>query len=207
MNTPRLSLRELVLPRGSIDSLTIDFGPGVHLIVGPNGVGKTSLLNTIAGTLPARAGQIFLDDQPMTSRSAAVVLAPNVPPDIPWIRARLLLDFVVSLYPESRVTADEAEAILGRLNLLDFMDKPLGTLSAGTARKLLLAAALVARPPVMLFDEPTNEVDAASIDAFRTMIAPIAARHVVLVTTHHADDLMSLAPSVLELSLKARIPR
>jgi ABC-type multidrug transport system ATPase subunit len=207
VNTPRLSLRELVLPRGSVDSLTIDFGPGVHLIVGPNGVGKTSLLNTIAGTLPARSGAVLLDGQPMTSRSAAVVLAPNVPPDIPWIRARLLLDFVVSLYPASRVPADEAEAILGRLNLLEFMDKPLGTLSAGTARKLLLAGALTARPPVMLFDEPTNEVDAASIDAFRTMIAPIAARHVVLVTTHHAGDLMSLTPSVLELNPDARIPR
>ena len=57
----------------------------------------------------------------------------------------------------------------------------------------------------MLFDEPTNEIDAASIDAFRAMIAPIATRHVVLVTTHHAGDLMSLAPSVL--SLEARIPR
>ena len=79
------------------------------------------------------------------------------------------------------------------------MEQPLGTLSAGTARKLLLAAALVARPQVLLFDEPTNEVDAASIDAFRAMIAPIAARHVVLVTTHHAGDLMSLSPSVLEL--------
>ena len=199
MNTPKLSLRELVLPRGSIDSLTVDFGPGVHLIVGPNGVGKTSLLNTIAGTLPSRSGGIFLDDQPLTPRSAAVILAPNVPPDIPWIRAGLLLDFVVSLYPASRVPADEAQAILGQLNLLDFMDKPLGTLSAGTARKLLLAAAMVARPQVLLFDEPTNEVDAASIDAFRTMIGPIAARHVVLVTTHHAGDLVSLTPSVLEL--------
>jgi ABC-2 type transport system ATP-binding protein len=199
VNTPRLTLRELVLPRGSIDSLTMDFHPGVHLIVGPNGVGKTSLLNTIAGTLPAKSGAVFLDDQPMTSRSAAVVLAPNVPPDIPWIRAGLLFDFVVSLYPASRAPADEAEAILGRLNLLDFMNQPLGTLSAGTARKLLLAAAMVARPQVLLFDEPTNEIDAASIDAFRTMIAAIATRHVVLVTTHHAGDLMSLASGVLNL--------
>ena len=149
---------------------------------------------------------VFLNDHPMASRSDAVVLAPNVPPDIPWIRARLLFDFVVSLYPTSRVAVDEAEAILGQLNLLGFMEQPLGTLSAGTARKLLLAAALVARPQVLLFDEPTNEVDAASIDAFRAMIAPIAARHVVLVTTHHAGDLMSLSPSVLELK-DARIPR
>jgi ABC-type multidrug transport system ATPase subunit len=61
---------------------------------------------------------------------------------------------------------------------------------------------LAARPPVLLFDEPTNEVDAASIDAFRALVAPlvsIAPRHVVLVTTHHAGDLMSLSPSILPL--------
>ena len=202
MNEPCLSLRELVLSRGAIAALTVDFEPGVHLIVGPNGIGKTSLLNSIAGTLPPRSGTVLLDGEPLAAHSASVVLAPNAPPDIPWIRARLLFDFVVSLYPASRATPDEGEAILERLNLLAIMEAPLGTLSAGTARKLMLAAALAARPPILLFDEPTNEVDAASIDAFRALVAPlvsIAPRHVVLITTHHAGDLMSLSPSVLTL--------
>jgi ABC-type multidrug transport system ATPase subunit len=202
VNEPCLSLRALVLPRGAIGALTVDFEPGVHLIVGPNGIGKTSLLNSIAGTLPARSGTVLLDGEQLAAHSASVVLAPNAPPDIPWIRARLLFDFVISLYPASRAAPDEVESILERLNLLAFMEAPLGTLSAGTARKLMLAAALAARPPVILFDEPTNEVDAASIDAFRALIEPlvsIAPRHVVLVTTHHADDLMSLSPSVLAL--------
>jgi len=199
VNPPRLSLHDLALARGSIGNLTADFGPGIHLIVGPNGVGKTSLLNSIAGTLPPRAGSMLLDGKPLAARSASVVLAPNVPPDIPWIRARLLLDFVASLYPATRVAADEAESILERLGLPAFMEAPLGTLSAGTARKVMLASALIARPPVMLFDEPTNEVDAASITAFRALIAPIATHHVVLITTHHSGDLASLGASVLEL--------
>jgi ABC-2 type transport system ATP-binding protein len=198
--TPCLSLRALRMSRGALDELTADFSGGVHLVVGPNGVGKTSLLNTIAGTLPPRGGSMLLDGQPLTARSASVVLAPNVPPDIPWIRAKLLLDFVVSLYPATRVASVEAEAIIDRLNIAASMESPLGTLSAGTARKLLLAAALIARPAVMLFDEPTNEVDAASIEAFRALLAPIASRHVVLITTHHAGDLVSLAPAVLELT-------
>ena len=81
-----------------------------------------------------------------------------------------------------------------------FLDAPLGTLSAGTARKLLLAAALIAAPPVMLFDEPTNDIDAASIAAFLARIGEIAPRSVVLITTHHHADLMSLNPRVLPLS-------
>ncbi|MEO8017911.1 MAG: ATP-binding cassette domain-containing protein [Pseudomonadota bacterium] len=200
MNNPLLCLRQLVLSRGALPELTLDFAAGVHLIVGPNGIGKTSLLNCIAGTLPPRSGTLTLDDQPLKTRSAAVVLAPNMPPDISWIRARLLFDFVVSLYPASRVAPDEAESILVALNLPPNVDAPLGTLSAGTARKLMLAAALAARPPVMLFDEPTNEIDAAASDAFRTMIAAIAPRHVVLITTHHASDLASLGGQVLDLA-------
>jgi len=196
---PCLALRGLVLSRGAIETLNLEFDAGVHLIVGPNGIGKTSLLNTLAGTLPPRAGTLLLDGEPLAARSASVVLAPNVPPDIPWIRARLLLDFVLSLYPATRVAPAETEATLERLGIAGVMDAPLGTLSAGTARKLLLAAALCARPPVLLFDEPTNEVDAASIAVFRELIGPLAASRVVLITTHHAGDLASVNPRVVAL--------
>jgi len=81
-----------------------------------------------------------------------------------------------------------------------FLDAPLGTLSAGTARKILLAAALIAAPPVLLFDEPTNDIDAASIGAFLGFVAEAAAQRVVIMTTHHGGDLGSLAPVVHALA-------
>ena len=73
-------------------------------------------------------------------------------------------------------------------------------MSAGTARKLLLAAALVAAPPVLLFDEPTNDIDAASSGAFIEFVGEIAERHVVLITTHHTADLAALRPRILDLA-------
>ncbi len=194
-----LFLEAISLPRGKVQGLSTEFAAGVHLIVGPNGVGKTSLLNAIAGTLPLTAGRIQVDGKELTSGSRDVVLAPNAPPEIPWIRAGLLLDFIVSLYPATRRDVKTSASIVDRLGISGFLDSPLGTLSAGSARKLMLASALIAAPPVMLFDEPTNETDAASIAAFVDMIGEIAARNVVVITTHHAKDLDSLAPSVLTL--------
>lgn len=199
MSPPTLSLNAVSLPRGAVRDLSREFGAGVHLIVGPNGVGKTSLLNAIAGTLPLTSGSIHLDGVPLKSGSTQVVLAPNAPPEIPWIRAGLLLDFIVSLYPSTRRDARYAASVVDQFDIGDLLAAPLETLSAGSARKLLLAATLIAAPPVMLFDEPTNEIDAASIKAFLELVGDIAARNIVVITTHHAADLDALTPTLLEL--------
>jgi ABC-type multidrug transport system ATPase subunit len=191
-----LTLEGVRLPRGTLGVLDMQFGEGVHLLTGPNGIGKTTLLNAIAGSLPVTAGRILFAGQPLQHRDARVVLAPNVPPDIPWIRSGLLLEFIVSLYPASRRDAGHAARVKDALGLGAFLDAPLGTLSAGTARKLLLAATLIAAPPVMLFDEPTNDIDAASIAAFIGFAREAAANRIVIITTHHTSDMAALNPGV-----------
>jgi ABC-type multidrug transport system ATPase subunit len=191
-----LELKALRLPRGTLGELNLQFGRGLHVLTGPNGVGKTTLLNVIAGALPPVGGRLLHAGRPLDHREARVVLAPNTPPDMPWIRSGLLLEFIASMYPASRRDAAYAAWVTQRLGLGAFLDAPLGRLSAGTARKLLLAAALIAAPPVMLFDEPTNDIDAASIAAFIELVGEIAAQRVVLVTTHHVGDLQSLRPTV-----------
>jgi len=192
----KLTLDAVKLPRGTLGELSLRLETGVHVLTGPNGIGKTSLLNAIAGSLPLLAGRLELDGRPLDHRSAHVVLAPNSPPEIPWIRSGLLLDFIASLYPHSRRDAAYADAVQDGFGLGGFLDSPLGTLSAGTARKFLLAATLIAAPPVLLFDEPTNDIDAASIKAFLGLVDEAAAQRIVIMTTHHGGDLGSLSPTV-----------
>jgi ABC-type multidrug transport system ATPase subunit len=189
-----LRLDAVHLPRGTLGALNHEYGVGVHLLTGPNGIGKTTLLNVIAGSLPPAAGRLLFADQALDHRDARVVLAPNAPPDMPWIRSGLLLDFMTSLYPATRRDKAYADQVKQGLGLGAFLDAPLGTLSAGTARKLLLAAALVAAPPIMLFDEPTNDIDAASIAAFIGFVAEAAVQRIVIITTHHTGDLAALKP-------------
>lgn len=197
-----LSLESVRLPRGTLGEINLEFGIGVHVLTGPNGLGKTSLLNAIAGSLPLVSGRLQLAGQPLEHRNAVVVLAPNSPPDMPWIRSGLLLDFIVSLYPRSQRDANYAGQVKEGLGLGPFLDAPLGTLSAGTARKLLLAATLIAAPPVVLFDEPTNDIDTASIGAFLGFLAETAAQRIVIMTTHHGGDLGALSPTVHALKAK-----
>jgi ABC-2 type transport system ATP-binding protein len=205
VRSPLLSLDKVRLPRGTLLELSVEFGPGVHVITGPNGIGKTSLLNTIAGSLPLVSGAIRFDGKALDHGAARVVLAPNVPPAIPWIRSGLLLDFIVSLYTGTRCDPQAASDIVARLGVASGLDAAFGTLSAGMARKLLLAAALVAAPPVMLFDEPTNDIDAASSDAFVDLVRGRAATAIVIITTHHVGDLMSLNPRVLPLAVTSEM--
>lgn len=191
-----LDLDRVVLPRGTLGEMTRAFGTGVHLLTGPNGIGKTSLLLAMAGSLPLKSGRFLFAGQLLDHRDARVVLAPNAPPEIPWIRSGLLLDFIASLYPVTRRDAAYAGRVKASFGIDAFMNAPLGTLSAGTARKLLLAAALISAPPVMLFDEPTNDIDAASAAAFIEFVREEAASRIVIITTHHAGDLGSLGPTL-----------
>jgi ABC-type multidrug transport system ATPase subunit len=196
-----LAMHDVSLPVGSVKNLSMEFTRGVYLVVGPNGVGKTSLLNSIAGTLAPASGRIDVNGRPAHERSANVVLVPGSPPPIPWIRTGLLLEFIVSLYPRTRQSDAFRDEVLNEFGLASFLSKPLGVLSAGTAKKLLLTAALVAAPPVMLFDEPTNEVDAGSAEVFLNHVARIAIERTVLITTHQVAIFMRLMPTVLRLEM------
>ncbi|HEX7339014.1 MAG TPA: ATP-binding cassette domain-containing protein [Rhodanobacteraceae bacterium] len=194
-----LRLHALTLPFGAAREISHAFRPGLHLVTGPNGIGKTSLLRAIAGALPPMSGTIQLGDAPLPRRSDRVVLAPSAPPALAWLRAGLLIDFVLSLYPASRRDQDYRRRVVQRLHLSDVMDVPMGSLSAGMAKKILLAATLIAAPTVLLFDEPTNEIDAASCEALVSLLAEYRSDHIMLVATHHLAPFRDMAASTLTL--------
>ena len=198
-NADALQLHALTLPFGAVGELSYTFQPGVHLVVGPNGVGKTSLLRTIAGALPPTGGAIRLGNAPLQKRSDRVLLAPGAPPAIPWLRAGLLIDFVLSLYPSSRRDLNYRKQVVQQLHLDDVMDAPMGSLSAGMAKKVLLAATLIAAPTVLLFDEPVNEIDAASCDALVSLLADYRSNRIMLVATHHVSPFCDVIASTLTL--------
>jgi ABC-2 type transport system ATP-binding protein len=158
------------------------FGEGVHLLVGPNGSGKTTILNLVAGVLVPDGGKVEVMGRDARAARGDVFLAPAEVPGMPWITARDLIAFSASLYKTKCAPADEAR-IIERLGIATFLDKRLSELSSGTARKVVVAAALAAAPPVLLFDEPTNEMDAGSVAQFVAMVAELR-EHVVIIATH-----------------------
>lgn len=194
-----LRITHLTVPFGVVKELSCTFGPGLHLLVGPNGIGKTSLLRAIAGILPIAGGNIQLGKSQLYKHSGQVLYAESTPPAIPWLRAGLLLDFVLSLYPTSRRDLSYRKRVVRMLNLTDIMDAPIGSLSAGMAKKVLLAATLIASPRILLFDEPINELDAASRDALISLISEYACQRIIIVATHDLEPFLGLTTSMLKL--------
>ena len=200
----RLRARGLAVgwPGGPIaaQGIDLDLGPGDRLaVVGPSGIGKTTLLLTLAGMLQPRAGEVTLD-------GAA-----------PWGAARDDVAGRVSLTAEDAhvfstsvlenlrvargsVSRPEAAALLERAGLGPWLDAlPEGldttvgpdatTLSGGERRRLLLARALAAPAPLMLLDEPGEHLDAPTADRLVADLLDADASRGVLLVTHRLSAL------------------
>ncbi|OZC32023.1 thiol reductant ABC exporter subunit CydC [Gordonia polyisoprenivorans] len=177
--------------------VTATLTPGARMaVVGPSGIGKSTLLLTMAGLLDARGGLVTAADeagQQLTIRSATCYFAEE---------AHI---FSTSLEENLRVargdvTVEEMHAALAEVGLADWVAElpdGLGTeltggaesLSGGQRRRLLLARALLHRAPIVLLDEPTEHLDAADaerllariLDPSSGMFAP---DRTVVVVTH-----------------------
>lgn len=200
----RLRARGLAVgwPGGPIaaQGIDLDLGPGDRLaVVGPSGIGKTTLLLTLAGMLQPRAGEVTLD-------GAA-----------PWGAARDDVAGRVSLTAEDAhvfstsvlenlrvargsVSRPEAAALLERAGLGPWLDAlPEGldtligpdatTLSGGERRRLLLARALAAPAPLMLLDEPGEHLDAPTADRLVADLLDADPSRGVLLVTHRLSAL------------------
>jgi ATPase subunit of ABC transporter with duplicated ATPase domains len=159
---PVVKAADLSVPgRLSTVDLTLTGGERV-LVSGPNGAGKSTLLHALASS-------------PSVARLAPVALLPQVHDDLP--RTASVLDFFRSRVP---MYVDEAEATLA--GYLFEPDQPLGTLSAGEVRRLLLAAMVNAGAEVLLLDEPTNYLDFDSLDVVEEALRQF--RGTLVMVTH-----------------------
>ncbi|MFS0701859.1 amino acid ABC transporter ATP-binding/permease protein [Cellulomonas sp. 179-A 4D5 NHS] len=158
-----------------VRGLDLDVRPGRSVaVVGPSGTGKTTLLLTLAGLLPARGGSralggVPLDALPRSEVTSRVVLTTE---DAHVFETTVLENLRVA---RGDVTEDDARAALDRAGLTawlaglpDGLATPLGAdgrnVSGGERRRLLLARALLSRAPLLLIDEPAEHLDTATAD-------------------------------------------
>ena len=176
---PRLRARGLAVgwPGGPVvaEGIDLDLAPGDHLaVVGPSGIGKTTLLLTLAGLLEPRDGELSLDGAALwpARRADAASRISLTAEDAHVFGTTVLENLRVA---DGSLTAERARALLREAGLgdwlaglpegLDTMISPNATtLSGGERRRLLLARALAAPAPLMLLDEPGEHLDAAAAD-------------------------------------------
>lgn len=181
----RTILREL--------SLTIGRGELVAM-VGLNGAGKTSLLSLLATLAVPSSGRIFIDGidalaKPAQVRERIGVVFQESALE-PRLSARDNLWFIAHCQGlKGRAAKQRVDELLGTFSLEALAATPVQRLSGGQRRRLELARALIARPRVLLLDEPTLGLDVAARHAFWSEIRSLVSDgHTVLCSTHHTDE-------------------
>jgi multiple sugar transport system ATP-binding protein len=181
--------------RPALGPVSISVGDGeIVAVIGPSGCGKTTLLRLVAGLDRADSGSIALDDAPidhLPPNKRRIGMVPEwdaLPPQLTVRRSmRLPLDArgVRSAEAEARVEAEARDLAIGSL-----LDRRPGELSAGEQQLAQAARAVIARPRLLLLDEPLSRVDPARRDQLRRELLQLRSRHGVTtlwVTSEHQE--------------------
>ena len=171
-------------------------------LLGPNGAGKTTLVRILTTLLEPDGGSATVVGLDVVREAAALRHRIGLAGQYAAVDENLTglenLTMVGRLYGSSRAQAKaRGRELLGRFDLVEAGGRAASTYSGGMRKRLDLAAALVARPPVLFLDEPTTGLDPRSrLDLWETIESLVADGTTVLLTTQYLDEADRLADSI-----------
>jgi len=188
----------------ALDDVSFDIGAGEFFgLLGPNGAGKTTLISILAGLTRATSGRVTVMGHDVVADSAAARRSLGIVPQElvfdPFFNVRETLR-IQSGYFGVRHNDDWIDELLANLGLADKAGANMRQLSGGMKRRVLVAQALVHRPPVIVLDEPTAGVDVELRQTLWQFIARLNREgHTVLLTTHYLEEAEALAGRIAML--------
>lgn len=221
MRPGRLEGRGLVLRHGglvAVDHVDVVSVPGrITAVIGPNGAGKSSLFDCLSGVQDPEAGAVLLDGVDITARPAdersrlgvvptfqrssvfnTLTVAENLLVGAENRRGQGTLRGVLGLPDASGIPATRmVDAVMAEMGLDAVGQTPAGHLPTGTLRMVELARALCAEPVALLLDEPASGLDDREVDAFRRVLARVAAAGPSLLLIEHDIDLVASIADVV----------
>ncbi|MHB8883908.1 MAG: ATP-binding cassette domain-containing protein [Methylovirgula sp.] len=175
--------------RSVFDSASLALPAGLHALQGSNGLGKSTLLRLLAGAQLPDHGQIWINGASLTRSPQvarrALSYVPDETPIYPFMTGSDFLRFVAAVKK-----ADLDATISNLINNFDLnphLDTRFDAMSLGTQKKMLLCAAFIGAPKVLLVDEPSNGLDHASRGCLIGLFRAWRDRSAILFTTHDGD--------------------
>ncbi len=187
----------------AVDDVSFEVGKGeVVGFLGPNGAGKSTTLRILAGFLGPTAGAVTIDGHDVVTDSfearRSIGYMPEAVPLHPEMRVVEYLRFRAELkrVPRAgrRVRVEEA---MTRAACIDVANQRIGHLSKGYRQRVGLADAIVARPPIVILDEPTAGLDPNQIRDVRQLVRDLGREHTVVLSTHILGEVEACATRVL----------
>ncbi len=202
--SPVVAARRLTKRYGTlaaVDDVSLEVARGeIYALLGLNGAGKTTTIRMLLGMIRPSGGSVSVLGTRVSARERSV-----------WSRVGYLVE-TPSAYPELTVRQnleavrrlrklpdrDAVEAVIDRLVLTRYADRPARTLSLGNAQRLGLAKALIHRPDLLILDEPANGLDPAGVVEIRTLLRRLAERDgvTIFLSSHILAEVARLATRI-----------
>jgi branched-chain amino acid transport system ATP-binding protein len=199
-----LGVRDLEVAYGGVPAvrgISFSVTPGEIVgLIGPNGAGKSTTLHAIMGAVPAR-GEITLGGRSLRGRSPEAVARSGVAlvPEGRRLFAELTVDENLRLGLAARASSEGVDDDMAEVLELfpvcaEFRDRHAGTLSGGQQQQLAIARALVAKPSVLMLDEPSLGLAPTIVDLVFSTLRTVAERGIgVLLVEQRAQRTVALA--------------
>lgn len=195
---PAISVKGVTKRFGStiaLDSVSLDFRGRVNLVLGTNGSGKSTLINVMSGVTYPERGTLVLDNEELSAGRKGA-----------WRKkieaARVRMGFMLDrpgypayldgseflLWASSGENGEWVRNLAQRLGMDAFVDKTIGGYSSGMAQKLGLASSLVSKPELVLWDEPTANLDASTRKIVASIIEGLVKDGTTFVIASHTPQ-------------------
>lgn len=202
-----LELRDLTKKYGDnavLNNINFTFDTGVYGLLGANGAGKSTLMNLITDNIKRTGGEILYNGEDILKLGAKFRKKVGYTPQLQGMyedfTARAFLHYIGSLkgmkYRECKAQTEEFLEVVGLKNAAH---KRLGSFSGGMRQRVLIAAAMLDRPEILILDEPTAGLDPEERIRLRNYISDTARNRTVILATHVVSDIESIADSVIML--------
>ncbi|MGL4209720.1 MAG: ABC transporter ATP-binding protein [Candidatus Adiutrix sp.] len=176
----------------AVDNLSLHVKAGeIFGFLGPNGAGKTTTIRMVAGALAPTSGKIFLGGLDLAKEPQKAKSLVGYIPDRPFLYEKLsgweFLSFLADLYHVSKNDLNErGRKFLELFELFEWRDELIETYSHGMKQRLIMAGALLPRPPILIVDEPIVGLDPRGARLILNIFEHLAKNEnvAILVSTH-----------------------
>lgn len=201
----KIEIKHLIKKYGTkkaLDGVDMELSQGIYGLLGPNGAGKSTLINILVGNLSPTAGEVLCGGKRINDMGRAyrrlLGYMPQQQTLYPFFSGREFLNYMAVLkeVPKEFIR-ERVEEVAAMVNLSDELEKRLLAYSGGMKQRILLAAAVLGDPAILILDEPTAGLDPRERIRIRNLISTIAADKIVLIATHVVQDIECISKEVI----------
>lgn len=185
-------------------SFSVDNGC-IYGLLGPNGAGKSTTMNIMTGCLAATQGQVLIDGQDIFEDEIAakrkIGYLPENPPLYPDMTVYEYLSFVgMAKGLKSGELKNRIDEVCASTGLEEKKQSLIKNLSKGFKQRVGIAQAIIAKPDVVILDEPTVGLDPIQITEIRDLIKQLGKEHTVIISSHILSEISAMCDYILIIS-------